>query len=250
MSRLLAPLLLALFLAGCAGQPSRQAEPGGQNASRLNAELGLGCMQQGEHEMAMEKLQRALTQNPRNVDAHHYLAELYRRMDILDRAESHFQRAATLDPESAQIHNNIGVFYCETGDYARSERHFLKAIEDPLFRDRAQSLENLGICMREAGNHEASRRYFEQALRANPRLSATLFHLARITHETRELELAHGYLRRLHEIAQPSPQTLLLAIRVAKERGDAQTANELTTTLIEQFPVADETRILLRQRSQ
>ena len=65
-------LVLVLVLSGCA---SKQAQQSAESPAQINARLGLNYMQQGNYEIAMEKLKRALEQDPNLADAHHYIAE-------------------------------------------------------------------------------------------------------------------------------------------------------------------------------
>ncbi len=253
--RTISLLTLIILLAGCGSQPSRPGDGRpltGDNdpthPATLNAELGLAYMQRGNFELAMERLQRALVQNPRSAMAHHYIAELYRRLDEPDRAAHHFREAVALTPDDSSLRNNYGVFLCERGEYLASEEHFLAALHNPVFRDRVQTLENLGVCMQLAGRDDKARDYFGRALRIQANLPITLFSLAEITFQAGEADTAADYLRRHLAIASPTAESLWLGVRIERQRGNRDSANDYAAQLIESFPDAEQTQLLLRTR--
>ena len=253
--RTLTLITLVVLLTGCSGQPTRPGNghgPAGDSdlthPATLNAELGLAYMQRGDFELAMEKLQRALVQNPRSAMAHHYIAELYRRLDEPDRAAHHFREAVALTPDDSSLRNNYGVFLCERGEYLASEEHFLAALRNPVFRDRAQTLENLGVCMQLANRHDKARDYFGRALRIQANLPITLFSLAEITFQAGEADAAADYLRRHLAAANPTAESLWLGVQIERQRGNRDNADDYAAQLIETFPNAEQTRLLLRNR--
>ena len=85
-------LSLSLLPVACSTQHGRNPE-GQRSPAQINAELGVRYMQQGNLDVALDKLKRALEQDPKLAAAHHYIALLYNRLGSPDLAEKHFQRA-------------------------------------------------------------------------------------------------------------------------------------------------------------
>ena len=77
----IASLLLVsiLLTTSCATQPDREKQDI-NDASDYNAQLGLAYINQGRYDIAQNKLKKSIEQNPDNAVAHHYIAELYRRL--------------------------------------------------------------------------------------------------------------------------------------------------------------------------
>ena len=111
-----------------------------EHASDLNAELGVRYMQQGDNERAMGKLQKAIEQNSKNARAHHYLGELYRRVERPKEAEKHFRQALRYKPDDPSLLNNYAVLLCDLEKFDESERYFAKALEDPVYSDKAGNI--------------------------------------------------------------------------------------------------------------
>ena len=81
---------------------ARQRLASDDEAAIANMNLGAGYLRQGNADLAIERLQRALAQNPRLVEAHSTIALAYDQIGSLEEAETHYQRATQLDPENAR----------------------------------------------------------------------------------------------------------------------------------------------------
>ncbi|QKT02718.1 type IV pilus biogenesis/stability protein PilW [Ectothiorhodospiraceae bacterium 2226] len=233
--------MLIVLLAGCASKGPREEQSG---PAELNAELGLAYMQQGELELALNKLQRALQHNPRLDRAHHYLAELYRRLDEPEKAEQHFARAVRLAPRDAALHNNYGVFLCSQGEYQRASKHFHTALRNPVYNAPAQTYENLGVCSKRNGDAEQAASYFRSALQLDPHLPTALVALMELKYEQGEHLEARRYLQRYREVGPHTAETLWLAVRNEYALGDQNAVSSLRMQLNNRFPDSDEARLM------
>ena len=102
-------LLFLLIVSGCAVKTERVGI-NSEKASIANTELGVAYLAQGKYKIAMTKLKKAIEYDSNNGDAHHYIAELYRRLDQNDLADEHFRLAIELNEEDSAIKNNYGIF--------------------------------------------------------------------------------------------------------------------------------------------
>ena len=110
MRRILLVLVAAAVIAGCAANGSQRRGPDGRNPAEVNVELGVRYMQAGMKAVALEKLKKALDQDPELPSAHNAIAVLYQNLGEDGLAEEHFRRALRLDPKYSQAHNNFGIF--------------------------------------------------------------------------------------------------------------------------------------------
>ena len=234
-------LAAVLLLSACSGMPTRDTR-----SAQLNAELGLRYMLQGQNEIALEKLTRALEQDPKSAVAHHYLAELYRRLGESEDADRHFRKAIDLDEGNSSLHNNYGVFLCNAKRYQESEQQFLKVLENPVYAGRSQTLENLGVCMRDAGNPAKARDYFHKTLQVNPKSSIALLGMAGLSHAAGNPLSARAYLERYNEIGPHTPESLWLGVRVERALGNKGAAGSYGLLLKNRFPGSEEAGRYLR----
>ena len=114
---------LSVFLSACATDSGLDKDKA-ERAADINARLGVGYMRQGKYEIAKEKLEKALRQDPDNGDIYHYMAELYRRVDEPELAEEYFQKAISYNENDSALMNNYAVFLCGQKKYKEADKYF------------------------------------------------------------------------------------------------------------------------------
>ncbi len=234
-------LALAFAIGGCATNP---AEPvvNSEKAAEINAQLGLRYMMQGQNERAMEKLKHALSFESDYGPAHHYLGELYRRLERPLDAERHYRIAVRQQPNDSALLNNFGVFLCGQGKPEDAEKQFLKVLENPVYQPRAQVYENLGLCMRDQVPQKGER-YLRQALDLNARMPKALLAMADLAYEGGRYLSARAYLQRHLEVARPSPESLWLGIRIERVLGDRDALASYEMLLKNNFSNSEQARL-------
>lgn len=245
--RSLTLLLAVILLGGCASTVERESMDL-KKAAELNAELGLNYMVQGNNEMAMEKLLKAVEYDSRSVNAHHYIAELYRRLGSKDKAMEHFRRAATLAPRDSSILNNHGVFLCSEQRFDDGEKQLLQALDNPVWPGRDQAYENLGRCMADKGDMAKAEQYYREALKGNPRLPKSLLAMTEISLQQGNHISARAFLQRYAVVAPHTAQSLWLGIQIERSLGDRNALSSYGMSLRNNFPTAEETQLYLKSR--
>jgi len=209
-------------------------------AAELNMRLGLNYLQRGDYAIALEKLEKALTQDPNLPSAHNTIAILYQRLEEMDKAEYHFKQAIERQPDYSSAHNNYGAFLCQQGRYSEAEQYFLEAIKNPLYENHAQAYENAGLCVNRIPDQTLAERYFRKALQLNPNLAKSLLQMARLKLLNIDYEEAQSYIERYKKVAQWTPQALLIAIKVENNLGDQDAVASYSLLLRARFPDSDE----------
>lgn len=218
-------------------------------AAEINVKLGVEYLKQGNLEQALEKLERALQQNPELPSAHNVLALLKQRLGRIEEAERHFQRAIDLAPNYAGAHNNYGVFLYSQGRYREAEAHFLKAISNPLYSTPALAYENAAMAAQERSDLGKAEEYYQRALQIRPRLPDSLYQLAKIKFEQGRYRQAEEYFRRYGSITQQqTPQSLWLGIKLERKLGNQEAASSYALQLRQNFPDSAETKRLRKDR--
>lgn len=250
MKQLLALLTLSLVLvlSGCSGNTVREGVDA-EKAAAANADLGLRYMLQGNTEMAMTKLKRALEYDPHSAEAHHYLAELYRRLERYEKADDHFRDAIYYHEGSdSTLYNNYGAFLCSQDRFDDGEEQFLEVLENPVYPRPDLVYENLGLCMERKPDIEKAENYLRQALKRNPRLPKSLLAMARISLAQQNHLSARAYLQRYQAVARPTPQSLWVGIQVERILGDKNALASYGLMLKNSFPDAPETKLYLESK--
>lgn len=239
---LFATLMLTLVLAGCSSTTVREGVDA-EKAAKANADLGLRYMLQGNNEVALTKLKKALSFDPQYVPAHHYLAELYRRLNRPEDADKHFREALYyLEGEDSSLHNNYGGFLCSRDQFAEGEKQFLKVLENPVYQRQDLVYENLGLCLERKPDYDKAEAYLRKALQRNSQLPKSLLAMARISLARENHLSARAYLQRYLAVAPHTPESLWLGIRVERVLGDKNALASYGLILKGRFPDSPEAK--------
>lgn len=232
------------ILAGCSGTQVREGVDT-QKAAEANASLGLRYLQNGNYELALKKLKKALEFDRSYSPTHHYLAELYRRLNKNEEADKYFRDAIYYSDEDSALHNNYGAFLCSWDRYDDGEEQFLKVLENPVYPHQELVYENLGLCIERKPDIERAEVYLRSALRLNPRLPQTLLAMARINFVKGDYLRTRAYLQRHLELTRHTTESLWLGIRAERLLGDNNAVASYGMQLKANFPNAPETKLYL-----
>jgi type IV pilus assembly protein PilF len=244
---LILALVVALACSACVtdGVKEKKPEPSMQEASDANLRLGAAYLRQGDLELAISKLQKAVDLNPKSAQAHATLALAYERLGLAEDADDHYLRAIRLTSNDAVIDNMYGAYLCRNGKLEQAERYLLKAATNPRYRTPEAAYTNAGICAQRAEQLDRAEEYFRAALQINPRYVAALWQMAELSHlRDRDLQ-ARAFLQRLSATAALPPNALWLGLRVERRLGDREAADRYAQRLKSEFPDSRETAQLL-----
>ncbi len=238
--------MLFLAVAGCVSQNSndpptdngvpQSALSYNPKAAAINAELGVGYLQQGDIERAKTKLLMAQKQDPNSSIVSASMAYYYDKIGNAKEAERYYKRAYSLATEKGDAANNYGVFLCKQKNYAAAYSYFQKAIDDPNYVSTAQTYENLGLCHLEQNDAAMAKDYFLKALRIDPRLATSLLQMAQISVNAKDWAAAENYLTQYTATGEQSPDALWLGIQSAHALGDKEKAMNLAKQLKTLYP--------------
>lgn len=242
------PLLAAmlLLLAGCAynGDTLPNAKPDLHKAARLNTQLGIDYMRQGDNQRALTKLKRALSEEPGMAQAHAAIGYLYSQMGQPRNAEREFKKALELKNDP-QAHNLYGVFLCGQNDYSRAFHQFHAAASDANNDSPEVALTNAGVCARRQSDDARARTFFHKALQNNTRYAPALLQMADLSYRQGKYQQAEGFMQRYQAVASSSAESLYLAYRIENALGHSDVANAYRRKLLSQHPNSDQTAQLL-----
>lgn len=244
-------VLLVILMLGTACVQVKE-KPRGKNlhkAAEANVKLGSLYMQRGMYGAANEKLEKALKQNSKLVQAHSVYALLQNELGKTKKAEKHFKIAIRLDAENSDVRNNYGTFLCSNGKIDQAIEQFNKALLDPLYSTPEYAFANAGACMLEKPDFNGAERFLNQALRRNQHLPAGLFQMSRLYYLKGEYVRSRQYLDRYHNVAHKTPKSLWLAVRIAWQLNDANAASSFGLLLRNKFPESKEAGQLVQALS-
>lgn len=218
-----------------------------EDAAEANLNLGAAYVRQGDYELALEKLERAVDQNPRLAEAHSTLAIVYDQLGETRQAERHYERATRLQPSNADVQNNYAVFLCRQGRWEEAEPHFRRAANNMRNTGPEVALTNAGQCAVDAGNREAAEDYFRRALERNPRFGDALLGMLELEYQRGNHLQARAFMQRAFELREPEARQLLLCVNIERSLGNPDRAADCEEELRENFPQSAELAQLREQ---
>jgi len=245
-------LCLALAAsAACVSSGGSISEPAsGSEAAIANMNLGAGYLRQGNTTLAIDRLQRALAQDPNLVQAHTTLAVAYNQIGSFDDAEEHFRRATQINASDGNAANAYAAFLCERGNrWTEAEPYFRRAAADTKYGTPEVALTNAGLCARDAGDLAAAEENFRAALMRNPRYADALLNMMELTYQRGENLQARAFVQRYLGVRPATAPVLLTCVNVERALDNATAADRCASQLRNGFPGSPELAQLEAQQS-
>lgn len=229
-------LVLILFVTACTTPGHENQKNRNREAAETNTSLGQGYMQRGQHEIALEKLKRAVAYDQTYAPAHTVLAVLYETIGDFERAEQEYAEAVKYDFDNGGVNNNYGAFLCRVGKGEGAEQYFLKAVKDPFYQTPEIAYVNAGNCSLEQGDLDKADAFLRQSLKYNDKLPSALISMADISYQMGNYMRARAFLQRYGAVGSWNEDSLFLGYRIETKLGDVESANQYRLDLLERFP--------------
>jgi len=245
----------ALLLAVCSGCVSNNPTPSApvpsntgisapnkNAASRINVQLGINYLRQGDLQMAQQKLNRALKEDPDNPEAHSAMALLDDRLGRAKDAEREYRRALSLSHGGPSELNSYGVYLCSHGRTDEGVRYLEQAAANPLYNTPWAAYTNAGVCLQAAHRDADAMAQYERALQANPGFAEAALHAADLDFSNRRY--TEGRLRiDMYLLShRPTPDLLLLGWRISSAQRDTVGQSRYGGRLAKEFPDSTQAR--------
>jgi type IV pilus assembly protein PilF len=243
MTSRVAALALASFLSATA-QAQSQAPPPDPTleAGKINARLAMEYLKRDQLQVAQEKVEKALVQNPKDVNVQLAAGLVYERLNDKKGAEKHFRQALRTAPDSPEALNALGAFLCRNEQHEKGEEMFVKAARNQIYRTPYVAYTNAGVCARSAGSLERAEQYLREALKSQVDYPETYAQLAGVLHDRGNDLQARAFVERFLAIAPATPDMLLLGHNIEQALKDEDAAAAFSTRLRKEFPNSDQAR--------
>jgi len=213
-------------------------------ASKINVRLGVEYYRTGNYQLAVQKLQKAIKQDPKSSQAYHALAVLQNHFLAKDKAEKYFRKSISLDAQNSEALNNFGVFLCIDERYEEANKLLMRAVENPFYSSPAAAYTSAANCILKQGESQLERdkakEYLSKALAAAINYRPALIKMASISLTEKDYKLTSLYLERFYLTGNATAQSLWLSIRNEQEIGDKSKVALLAEQLRANFPDSDE----------
>lgn len=233
-----------LLLAGCisttTGSPEPKTDAG--NAADLNYQLGARYYNNGEYELARDRLKLSLEIDPDRAIAWTTLGLTYEALGNLRLAENAYDSAVRAEPRNYEVQENYAVFLCQRGRYDEGKQHFDKAIRAPTNDYAERTYTNAAVCMMQKPDYELAETYLREALGRRANYPEALFQMSRLFYQSEDYLRARAFLQRYLSTNPPEAAALLLGIRIEEQLGDDRARIDYMEQLLQDFPDSPEAR--------
>ncbi len=245
-------LILVVLLAGCASQQqggqnnygSNTGDSASRNRARTHTELGANYLSQGNLAVALEEFSTAAQADSGYAPAYNGLGLVYGALKEDDKAENSFRRSLQVDPGNSESHNNYGTFLCSRNRIDDSIKEFLAALKNPLYSTPESAWLNAGICALKKGDDKGAETYLLNALQAQPGIANAHYRLASIYFSRNDFASAGKHFQQAVELGEPSPELLLLGVRIARAMGDKNAEASYGMLLRNKYPDSEQSKTL------
>jgi len=156
---------VALFEEVMAQEPALTKEVLGPYARALVGQASM--LAENSPSQAESLLLKAIKSDPKSVQAHFQLGQLYVKQKEFTRAIGVYQSVAKLDPQFPETYFNLAYIYAVKKEYAKAEEMYGRVVElAPPYMDEA--LYNLALVQERQGKRAESMKNLEKALEVNP----------------------------------------------------------------------------------
>jgi len=250
--RLIAVILLALLVAGCASSGTRgddvqqQGSVDAHASAKIHTELAAVYYEQHQYSIALDELKYALGMDSRYAPAYGVRGLVYMALLEDNKAEADFKRSLDLDGSDSGTRNNYGWFLCQRGRVKESMQQFMAAVKNPLYATPEKAYLNAGLCSKQVGKMKEAERYLQTALSIQPQMPEALLGMAELNFANADYAGAKSYLLRLSRLGvELGAADLLLAVRIEHKLGDRNAEASYKLQLRKRFPDSRETQLML-----
>lgn len=235
---LAALVLVATLAAGCAttAPETVDAKSNARKAAETNTALGRRYLDRRQYEVAMEKLKRAVAQDPTYAPAHTLLGVLYETVGMIEEAGRQYRLAVKHDPTDGDVNNNYAVYLCGQGQGEKAEEHFEVAFKDPFYDTLQMAYANAGKCAMQRGDLDKAERYLRQSLEYDGKYAAALLPMAEVSMRKEAYLPARAFLQRYEAVGEMNAESLYLGYRIERALGDAASAARYRRELLDGYP--------------
>jgi type IV pilus assembly protein PilF len=246
---LLASIVLILSLSACGSAPKDPVtgKTDSRKAAEVNTSLGQEYFQRGQYEVAMDKLNKAIEEDPSYAPAHTVLAVLHERLGQTDKAGVEYKAAVKAAPDNGDVNNNYGVYLCQYGRGSEADRYFSHAITDPFYRTPQVALANAGSCALQRNELDKAEGFLRKSLEYDAGYNDALMPMAVISFRQGKHLRARAFLQRYEASGALTADSLILGYRIETELGDLDAANRYITELLDRFPDSEQLRQIEEQ---
>ena len=243
-------LLLAGLLGGCAAPivspPTQTGQTDVKRRTDIRLELATAYFTNGQAEIALQELDRALELSPRRADVLGLRGLVLMQVGEIESAGQSMRDALRLEPNNPALQNNLGWFLCQRNEFDKAMGYFERALMTKSYASPEKALVNAGLCRMRQGQAAQAEAFLRRALDTEPTNAQAHAGLAQLAYDRADYTRARRHLLKVIESEQASAENFLMAVLVERKRGDAASEQSLLAQWRRRFPESPQLTAYLR----
>ncbi|WP_049630797.1 tetratricopeptide repeat protein [Cellvibrio sp. pealriver] len=160
--------------------------------------LGVAIAEQGRYADAIVPMQKVITLDPKDAEAHRNMASILDQLDKTETAEIHFRKAISLNSQDPISNQLLGKLLNKKKNYVEAEKYSRKAIA--LQYDLADAHDQLGIALLGQQKQADAEASFNTAIMLNPMMADAYNNLGITQNEQGRYQEADANYRKAIEL--------------------------------------------------
>lgn len=263
-------LLIPVILSGCASQGLSSGTPSAGfsrpqaarpvldlphntdalRSAKAHVELGMGYVDLGRFDVALDEAQVALRADSSYSPAYHLLGITYMMLKDTGAARENFDRALSLAPGDPDVQNTYGMFRCQNGEVQEGLRLLETAARNPYYRNPTRAYTNAGLCYLSIQDTSSAQAQFRQAVEADPSNATALYHAANLAYQNKDYKEAQKWIIQLHQTSSTSAASAWLGYLIATRLNNADERASFAAQLKGRFQESEEYKWLMQGKTQ
>jgi type IV pilus assembly protein PilF len=247
--KLLSLISVLVLLTGCVSSTTGTPKPeaNDSDAANVNFQLGIRYFQNGNYELARDRLQQSVQQEPKRAVVWSTLGATYEMLGNLRLAEDAHDKAVRMAPRDFDVQNAYAVFLCRQQRFDDAEHQLDRSIKAATNDNPEVMMTNAGVCMMQKPDYAKAEEYFREALERKPNHPEALLQMTLLEHQTGDDLSARAFLQRYRAVQKDSSGVLYLCTLIEDKLDDTRARTECANTLISKFPNSAEAKKLLEK---
>lgn len=225
------------------GKPPREANTA--DAASINFQLATEYFQNGNYELARDRLLLSTKLDPKRPVVWSTLATTYEQLGNARLAEEAHNKALRAGSNNFYVQNSYAVFLCRQQRYDDAEKQFERSIGGATNDNPEQMMTNAGVCMMQKPDYDKAESFFRRALERQSNYPEALLQMAILKFEIEDYLHARAFLQRYNQYYPEGAGTLYLCVLIEEEMGDDRARRDCADKLLKNYPNSEESRRIL-----
>ena len=236
-----------LALAGCVSTTTgpQAVEADDVRAADLNYQLGARYFNNGNYELARDRLLYSIELDPKSAVTYSVLALTYEKLENIRLATESYENAARLAPRDYNVLNTYAVFLCRQRDFENAIKYFDRAIDIRQNDDLETTLTNAGVCLVQKPDLALAETYLRAALERRSNYGEALIQMSLLKIAQDDYLGARAFLQRYLGGNLPTPDVLYLGVQIEEKLGDERARMEYANRVLREFPQSPEAKRIM-----